>query len=399
MARHAASVKQCPQGQACQGAEATLSAVVLSGSLGYGHHAAAECVTSILSGEGLDCKTLDCMSLLGSREGRFGEALFRRLIASPSVYDGLHFSHLRTGSRLASAVTVASRANLLPALRSCLEASPAHLVVSVFATAVPVAAALEAEGLVRHSVVICTDVNAHRIWVQPGIDLFAVTSPAAAASVRRFMPTAPVEVVPPPVRSEFFSAPAAGAAKRALGVVECDPCVLLMGGGWGLGPMVATAQRLAERGVQVLAVAGGNAKVEQHLRRLGEVLPVQAFGFTSEVPTLMAAADLVVTPSGPTTCSEARVVRRPLLLLDVVPGHGRDNLQHELEQGGAEVSGAGSEDVVASVLAALGRLEELRSAQPPPPLPFEAPFVAALRRAGALPAGDPVPSEPSRHRH
>ena len=53
----------------------------------------------------------------------------------------------------------------------------------------------------------------------------------------------------------------------------------------------------------------------------------------------MAAADLVVTSSGD-TCAEARTVGRPLLLLDVVQGHGRDNLQHELELGDAGVTSA-----------------------------------------------------------
>ena len=61
------------------------------------------------------------------------------------------------------------------------------------------------------------------------------------------------------------------------------------------------------------------------------------FGFTDRVPELMAAADLVVALPGATTCSEARVVGRQLLLLDVMPGHGRDNLLHELELGGAHV--------------------------------------------------------------
>ena len=58
------------------------------------------------------------------------------------------------------------------------------------------------------------------------------------------------------------------------------------------------------------------------------------FGFTDRIPELMAAADLVITSSGD-TCAEARAVGRPLLLLDLVPGHGRDNLQHELELGDA----------------------------------------------------------------
>ena len=49
----------------------------------------------------------------------------------------------------------------------------------------------------------------------------------------------------------------------------------------------------------------------------------------------MAAADVVVALPGANTCAEVRVVGRRLLLLDVMPGHGRDNLLHELELGQA----------------------------------------------------------------
>jgi UDP-N-acetylglucosamine:LPS N-acetylglucosamine transferase len=87
---------------------------------------------------------------------------------------------------------------------------------------------------------------------------------------------------------------------------------------------------------------------------------VRAIGFTDRVPELMAAADLVITSSGD-TCTEARVVGRPLLLLDVVQGHGRDNLQHELELGDAGVTSPGAAAVVRTTLAALDR------AKPPEP--------------------------------
>jgi processive 1,2-diacylglycerol beta-glucosyltransferase len=79
------------------------------------------------------------------------------------------------------------------------------------------------------------------------------------------------------------------------------------------------------------------------------------FGFTDRIPELMAAADLVITGSGD-TCSEARVLGRPLLLLDVVPGHGRDNLQHELERG-AWVTSAQPAAVVRNALAAADRIK------------------------------------------
>ena len=60
------------------------------------------------------------------------------------------------------------------------------------------------------------------------------------------------------------------------------------------------------------------------------------FGYTDQVPALMAASDVVVTSSGD-TCREARVIGRRMVLLDVVPGHGRENLMHEFELGDAAV--------------------------------------------------------------
>jgi len=99
----------------------------------------------------------------------------------------------------------------------------------------------------------------------------------------------------------------------------------------------------------------------------------------------MAAADLVLTTPGATTCSEARVVNRPLLLLDVMPGHGRDNIQHELELGAADVCDAAPERLVQC---ALGALE--RSAPPGAGRPgadrFAREFANALAMVGIVPS-------------
>ena len=82
---------------------------------------------------------------------------------------------------------------------------------------------------------------------------------------------------------------------------------------------------------------------------------------------------------------QARAVGRPLLLLDVVPEHGRDNLQHELELGDASVTSARAADVVRNTLAALDRIK------PPSAAPrgaeyseagWETSFTAVLERIG-----------------
>jgi UDP-N-acetylglucosamine:LPS N-acetylglucosamine transferase len=132
--------------------------------------------------------------------------------------------------------------------------------------------------------------------------------------------------------------------------------------------------------VHVLAVAGRDARIERRLRTLAAGTPrITPFGFTDRVPELMAAADLVVALPGATTCSEARVVGRHLLLLDVMPGHGRDNLLHELELGRAHACVLTPSGVTASVLALRdGAIGPAASLVPR----WEPAYVAALQGIG-----------------
>jgi processive 1,2-diacylglycerol beta-glucosyltransferase len=336
----------------------------------------------LLERSGWRIRRRDSMSLLGPWSGRAGARLFNRMVAIPGLYDALHFAHLRTGSRLAERLDQASRARVIPALRAELERHPADLVVSVFATGASAAARLKAEIPDLRTVVLCTDVAVHRIWAAEGTDLFLVTSAAAAESVRRYLPRAPVAVVPPPVRAAFYAAPSRDAARAALGVPPEDFCVLVIDSGWGFGPLVESVSALADAGVHVLAVAGRDRGIERRLRELAAKSPrITPFGFTDRVPELMSAADVVVALPGANTCAEARVVGRELLLLDVMPGHGRDNLLHELELGGAHVCVPTARGVTLSVLA----LREQAAGRPPPArsVPrWEPAYAAALERIG-----------------
>ncbi|HTX84770.1 MAG TPA: glycosyltransferase [Streptosporangiaceae bacterium] len=372
----------------------TQDAVLLAGSLGLGHEMMAHSCAGLLERAGWRTRSLNCMSLLGQFGGRAGERMFGKLVTIPGLYDGLHFAHFRTGSRLAELTDRAVTGRLAPSLRADLQRNPADLVLSVFATGASAAAKLKAEAPARRTVVLCTDVSVHRLWVSEGTDLFLVTSPAAAASVRRYLPRATVSIVPPPVRDAFYAAPAQDEARARLGVPLTDLCVLLIDSGWGFGPLVESVSMLADAGIQVLAVAGRHRAVERQLRELARTNPrVTPFGFTDRVPELMAAADVVIALPGATTCSEARVVGRRLLLLDVMPGHGRDNLQHELEQGAAQVCRPTPAGVTASALAMLADVP--RPVPAPRQQRWEPAYVAALQQIGLdlrVPGPRPVPA-------
>jgi len=362
----------------------THSALLLSGPHGLGHEMPMRSFRDVLQRSGWRVRTRDSMTLLGSAAAQAGQRVFDRLMSVPGVYDGLHFAELRTGSRVARLAERAAARRVVPALRADLDREPVDLVLSVFATGALAAAALKSAAVGGaapdfRTVVYCPDVAAHKLWVHEGTDLFLVSSPAAAASVRRFRPLAPVALVPPPVRAVFYQAPTQQRAREALGVPADARCALLIDSGWGFAPLPAAAAGLAAAGVHVLAVAGRNEDTERQLRELAAARPgVTAFGFTDLVPELMAAADLVVALPGAATCAEARVAGRPLLLLDVMPGHGRDNLLHELEQGNAEVCGPAAADVTASALA---MLDGARRDVPRPPR-WEPAFAAALERIG-----------------
>jgi processive 1,2-diacylglycerol beta-glucosyltransferase len=341
-------------------------ALLLSGRLGMGHDVMAEAFADVLQEHDWTTRTVDSMDLLGRRAGRAGTLTFRAMLTVPAGYDALHFSAFRSGGRVAHLADAAARGRTIPRLQEMLRREQPSLVVGVFATGASAAAALARRGQAPPVVVFCTDVTPHRLWVHNGVSAYLVTSEVAAAAIRRFQPHARVFVTPSPVRSGFRQPPTRERARRRFSIPSDASCVLLISGSWGLGPLSRVAVSLADDGIHVLAVAGRNARLRRQLGKLAASRPLlHVFGYTDEIPALMTASDLVVTTSGD-TCAEARVIGRDLLLLDVVPGHGRDNLQHELELGHAAVASADPALVRSSVLSLLAT-RKLRKPYDPQP--------------------------------
>ena len=306
--------------------------------------------------------------------------MFKRLLSIDAVYDGFHFSQLRANGAVGRFMDRAAVKVMFPNLVAEVDGYAPDLIVSVFSTGAAAAAKLKLERPALRTVVFMTDSFAYGMWAHEGTDLFLVTSQLAAASVLRYCPGAAVRVVDAPVRPAFYDAPSQADARAGLGVPDGVPCVLLMSGAWGIGPLDAVARALASEGWWVLAVGGTNARLVARLRAVARDHPsVIAFAYTDRVAELMAASDVIVTSSGD-TCREARVIGRHLVLLDVVPGHGRENLMHELELGEAWACLPTPSSVVGNVRLAL-------DAPPASGTPVTADewskgFVSALRDAG-----------------
>jgi processive 1,2-diacylglycerol beta-glucosyltransferase len=168
-----------------------------------------------------------------------------------------------------------------------------------------------------------TDFAVHPLWVHPSVDLHLAVSPHAAQMARAR--SGSKAVAPGPLVSERFRTerPDRRLARRSLGLDPDARAALVVAGSWGVGSVVSTVEAIAASGrVHPITVCGRDENLKAALdeRGLGTVI-----GWTSEMPSLMAAADVLVENAGGLTAMEAFAAGLPVVTFQPIPGHGRDN--------------------------------------------------------------------------
>jgi len=190
---------------------------------------------------------------------------------------------------------------------------------------------------------VITDFAVHPIWVHRGTDRYFV----AADSVKEelvdtgLIAANRVEVTGVPIDPKFSVPRAASDARRELGLDPdtSRPVFLLMGGGYGWGPiesMLEVVMELPKR-VQALVIAGRNERLRARLqaKTASEAGRIQVHGFTDRVEVFLAASDLLLSKSGGLTVSEAMAMGIPMLVFRPLPGQEERNCDFLQESGAA----------------------------------------------------------------
>jgi processive 1,2-diacylglycerol beta-glucosyltransferase len=125
-----------------------------------------------------------------------------------------------------------------------------------------------------------------------------------------------------------------------------------MGGGFGMGHMVAAAKHILGwqgedphvrgRRVRLVAVAGRNSETRRELLdlRVPFEAELEVKGFIDDVQNEMAKADVLVSKAGGLTVTEALTMGLPMFLLDPIPGQEEHNADYLLEEGAAKAVGS-----------------------------------------------------------
>jgi len=172
----------------------------------------------------------------------------------------------------------------------------------------------------------------HAMWCAPGMVRYMVPTEQAARLASGYgLQRDQIEITGLPISRRFteLTGRPKKEVRRNLDLEPDLPTVLLMGGGQGMGRMYSVARALASTKIefQLIIVAGRNPQLKLRLQMADWKIPVRIFGFTREIPVLMAASDILVTKAGPSTVAEAMAMGLPMILSGYIPGQEDGNMK------------------------------------------------------------------------
>lgn len=376
--------------------------LVVSADIGEGHNATARAVEERARRlwPGCEIRRIDTLERMGPGVGPGFRWIYRvNVDTTPWLYDFFYRALWRYRWFAASScrvVGVWSGIGLAPVIE---EYRP-DLVVSTYPLGTGGLDWIRRRGGLDLPVAaIISDFAPHPFWVYSEVDLHYVASQESLRAMYRARPDARGAVGAPPVVAAFHPTAETEARQRS-GLPEDRLIVLVSCGSLGFGSVERAVDAALAAGPEVCVVVacGRNEGLRARLVERATLLtpefrsssPAQRLvplGWTSEMPALTAAADVVVTNAGGATALEAVACGRAVLMFEPIAGHGKANADLMAQAGLATVCNGPAE-----------LIDALRAFAAQPALLAEA-QQRALTHIGALDFDAEIAALPALARH
>ncbi|MBU0605061.1 MAG: hypothetical protein KKH77_02095 [Candidatus Omnitrophica bacterium] len=195
---------------------------------------------------------------------------------------------------------------------------------------------------------VLTDYAPHSYWVFNDVDKYIVPSAETGKKlIDNGVDPSKVEEFGIPIDPDFIGSRSKDEICGEIGIDRSLPCVLIMGGTQGLGPIRNVARLLDASSIklQVIIATGTNNKAYRWLKRRRFRKKFIVLPFAENVNDLMRVATVIVTKPGGITTAEALAAGVPMLILHPLPGQEAMNTRFLLKEGVA-VKAESPEDVV-----------------------------------------------------
>jgi 1,2-diacylglycerol 3-beta-galactosyltransferase len=306
---------------------------------GGGHRAAAEAVIAALEekyGASVRCELIDVFRAYSPAPFKYAPELYPIWIKRGRLMWtlGYHMSDRRGQPRMVTFLVRSIWRKFKQGLDRLFKDHPSDLIVSVhplFNTLAMVS--LRPMPQRPPFVTIVTDlVSTHAFWFNRNVERILVpTEPAYERGLKFGIAPEKMRITGLPVHPRFASSLLSKSDARAkLGWDDNLTTILLVGGGDGMGPLYHIARRInaLKLPCQLAIVAGRNEDLRNNLQQVQWNQPTHIYGFVTNMPELMAGADILVTKAGPGTISEACMAGLPMIISDHIPGQEYGNVSY-----------------------------------------------------------------------
>lgn len=312
--------------------------LLLYAKVGNGHLKAAESLKEALESLGEDIKIdyedgLEYSSQLTNKLIVKGYASLAR--SAPKVfgtmYERSNTQDLNTFGEINKTVNKALTIRLKKMLR---EKAP-DIIISTHPFVSHMCAYLKRKKKTNAKIVsIMTDYGIHNMWLEENeyIDrLMVATNEMKQDCIREYnVPESKVLITGIPVSKRFSMEYNKEEILAELGLDSGKTTLLFFaGGGQGLGKSEGMFEEMVQApyDFQLIAITGKNEKQKERFEKIAKKSEknIVVLGYTNKVPELMSVSDFVITKPGGLTSTECLAMKKPMIIINPIPGQEEQN--------------------------------------------------------------------------